>query len=170
MNPEQELELLEQLMNELLVVIQEVLQSGEVLSDEFQGILAEELQYTTSRIEQLKSQQGSVESLPPNAPQNIPKLDAGPFDSSNVNSFKYDPNLQRLFVKFHGKDSANSGPVYLYENVPKNIYDVFSKGRVAPKTSGSNRYHTWIKGVTPSLGASLYALIRNGGFPFARMS
>lgn len=109
-----------------------------------------------------------ADSLPPN---NEPlQLDAGPFPSSNVNSFKYDPRSQKLFVKFHGKDSADSGPIYGYENVPKNIYDVFARGGVAPMTSGSNRYHTWIRGVTPSLGASLYALVKQGGYPYQRLS
>lgn len=50
----EELEQLEQLLNELLAGIQDVLQSGETLSDEFQGILAQELEATTSRIDQLR--------------------------------------------------------------------------------------------------------------------
>jgi hypothetical protein len=53
-NPEEELELLEQLMQELLAGIQDALQSGEVLSDEFQGALAQELETTTQRIDQLR--------------------------------------------------------------------------------------------------------------------
>lgn len=56
MNPQQELEHLEQLLDELLSGIQSVLQSGEELSDEFQGMLAQELEYTTQRIDQLRSE------------------------------------------------------------------------------------------------------------------
>lgn len=167
MDPQKEIQVLEQLIDQLLAGIQEVLQSGETLSDEFQGMIAKELEITLSRIDQLK-QQNPVESLPPNSSK--PQLEPGPFPSSNVNSFKYNPDNQQLYVKFHGKDSADSGPIYRYQNIPKNIYDVFSQGRVAPRTSGKNRYHEWIKGVTPSLGASLYALIREGGFPYQRMS
>lgn len=168
-----ELQQLEQLLEELMAGIQTVLMSGEVLSDEIMGMLAQELAATHARIEELRSQ-NPVDGLQPNAAPppaaNVPQLDPGPYPSSNVNSFKYDPNTQQLFVKFHGKDSADSGPVYQYQNIPRNIYDVFSKGRVGPKTSGQNQYHRWIKGVTPSLGASLYALIREGGYPYQRMS
>lgn len=64
MNPQQELELLEQLVNELLAGIQDVLQSGEVLSDEFQGALAQELEATTQRIDQLR---GEIGQQPPTA-------------------------------------------------------------------------------------------------------
>lgn len=158
MNPEE----LRELLLELVQAINLVMQSGEVLSDEFQGQLAETLSNLVSRIEQGRTPQEEAQPTPP--------LQPGPYPSSNVNAFKYDPRTGTLFVKFHGKDSADSGPVYRYGGVPLNIYDVFSKGRVAPKTSGANRYHRWIRGVTPSLGASLYALIRNGGFPYQRVS
>lgn len=165
MTPEQELQALESLLSELLSGIQEVLQSGEILTDEFQSILAQELTYLTDRIDEIRSE-NPIDDFQPNDP--VPKLDQGPFPSSNVNAFKYDPKTQQLFVKFHGKDTADSGPIYQYGGVPKYIYDVFSKGRVAPKTSGANQYHRWIEGVTPSLGASLYALIRNGGYAYQR--
>lgn len=56
MDPQQELETLEQLLNELLAGIQDVLQSGEILSDEFQGAIAQELEHTTSRIDQLRAE------------------------------------------------------------------------------------------------------------------
>lgn len=56
MNPQQELELLENLLDELLSAIQTAIQSGEDLSDEFQGMLAQELEYTTQRIDQLRSE------------------------------------------------------------------------------------------------------------------
>ncbi len=160
-------EQIEALLQELLNGIQEVIQSGEMLTDEFQLILAKELEYLTSEIDRLRAE-NPVESLTPET--TVPQLDQGPFPSSNINSFKYNPNTKQLFVKFHGKDSADSGPVYGYQNVPKNIYDVFSAGRVGPKTSGQNQYHKWIKGVTPSLGASLNALIKEGGYPYQRMS
>lgn len=61
MNPKQELELLEQLLDQLLAGIQDVIQSGEILSDEFQGALAQELEATTTRIDQLKSEISKVQ-------------------------------------------------------------------------------------------------------------
>lgn len=54
MNPQEELERLEDLLNQLLSGIQESLMSGELLSDEFQGLLAQELQQTTARMDQLR--------------------------------------------------------------------------------------------------------------------
>lgn len=66
MNPKQELELLEQLIDQLLAGIQDVIHSGEILSDEFQGMLAQELEVTVNRIDQLKSE---VSQLPIEAPQ-----------------------------------------------------------------------------------------------------
>ncbi len=170
MNEVQELELL---LKEFLGSIQEVLRSGEQLSDEVQGEIAKTLQALTDKIDLLKAEQEQAvvsEEVTPEVASAPPQLDKGPFPSSNVNSFKYDPRNQTLFVKFHGAETADSGPVYKYEGVPKNIYDVFNSGRVAPKTSGQNKYHRWIKGVTPSLGASLYALIRQGGYSYQRMS
>lgn len=66
MNSEDELQLLEELLNELLSGIQDVLQSGERLSDEFQGMIADELEATTSRIDQLRSE--VEQQRPPNEP------------------------------------------------------------------------------------------------------
>lgn len=168
MNPEQQLAILEQQLTQFLQTLQSVLSSGESLPDEFLGMLAQELQQTTQKIDQLKGQVGSVEGLTPSS--GVPQLQPGPYPSSNVNSFKYDPRDGTLFVKFHGKDTADSGPVYKYQGIPKNIYDVFSRGGVGPLTSGQNKYHRWVKGVTPSLGASLYGLIKTGGYPYQRMS
>jgi KTSC domain-containing protein len=162
MNPQE----LRALLTELVQAITQVMESGEELSDELQGQIAQTLANLVARIDEGGAQQpggGEIGNI-------TPPLEPGPYPSSNVNSFKYDPRNGRLFVKFHGSESADSGPVYRYENVPKNIYDVFSQGRVAPRTSGQNQYHRWIKGVTPSLGASLNALIKGGGYPYQRMS
>lgn len=77
MNPEEELQLLEDLINQLLIGIQETLQSGEILSDEFQGALAQELQTTTNRIDQLRAeigQQQQQQQEPPTGP--APSADA----------------------------------------------------------------------------------------------
>lgn len=161
-------------MNELLGFVQQLMQYIEAnagtLNQETQRELAVFLQEVWQFIEQQQQQQNPAEGLPPNPPQQPPQLDQGAFPSSNVNSYKYDPTTERLFVKFHGAESAEGGPTYLYQGVPRNIYDVFARGGVAPTTSGQNRYHRWIRGVTPSLGAALYHLIRQGGYPYQRVS
>lgn len=80
MNPQEELALLEDLINQLLVGIQETLQSGEILSDEFQGALAQELQTTTNRIDQLREvinqKQQQQPQTPPDANVTPPSADA----------------------------------------------------------------------------------------------
>ena len=77
MNPEQELQELEQLLDQLLSGIQEVLQSGEILSDEFQGMIAQELEATTQRIDQLK-QDPQQEVSPPERAEQIPSAAPSP--------------------------------------------------------------------------------------------
>ena len=154
-----ELGTLEELLNELLSAIQEVLASGETLTDEFQLVLAEELQYLTSRIDELRAQATPVTEIP-----------ASPYPSSNISGVKYDPKNKRMFVQFLGPFPNRNGPKYSYENVEPFIFDIIQRGAVGPKTSGSNRYHRWIRGVTPSLGASVHALLKAGGNPYQRVS
>lgn len=69
MNPE--LEELESLLDELLRGIQDVLQSGEVLNDEFQGMLAEELSYLTNRIDEINQEQANQPEPPQEPPAPI---------------------------------------------------------------------------------------------------
>lgn len=69
-----ELENLEQLLDELLRGIQDVIQSGEILSDEFQGLIAQELETTSNRIDELRAEQAN-EPVPPEEPP--PNISAG---------------------------------------------------------------------------------------------
>lgn len=70
MNPNEEIELLETLLDEILAGIQEALQSGQILSDEFQNTLADEIEATTQRIDELRAQAGEQPPTtpPPQAP------------------------------------------------------------------------------------------------------
>jgi hypothetical protein len=169
-NPEEEIATLQAIIDEILQGIQDILQSGEILSDDFQGLIAQELGETMDRITQLQEelQENPVDGMPPNIPE-IPQLDQAPYESSNINSFKYNPDSRELFIKFHGRDTADSGPTYSYQDIPPNIYDVFRRGAVGPRTSGSNRYHTWHRNILPSLGAAAYQLIREGGYQYQRV-
>jgi hypothetical protein len=80
--------------------------------------------------------------------------------SSTVYGFKYSPKNKRLFVKFQGDG------VYKYDNVPRNIANLFANGSAKAKTQGSNRYGAWFVGKSPSLGASLNEYIKKSGFPY----
>lgn len=190
MTPEEELVALESIIDQILKGVQDAIQNGETLSDEFQGILAQELTQTTDRIAQLYQQvqqnqelqeaeqeqaivADEVSGAPPGAPPtggHVPPLEQAPHESSNINAFRYEPDSQKLYIKFQGKYPQQNGPVYSYEGVPGYIFDVIRRGSVAPKTSGSNAWHTWKEGITPSHGASVNALLKAGGFSYQRLS
>ena len=152
---------LQLLLDELVSTILSTIQSGETLSDDFQGLLASELLYISERIDLLKTQ-AAQESVPP--------LNKAPFQSAVVNSFKYDPKSQDLFVKFQGDFPQENGNVYKYSGIPKFIADIFSQGTVGPKTTGKNKWHAWFQNVLPSHGAALNALIKKGGFQYKKVA
>lgn len=220
---------LEQLLQELLGGIQEVLQSGEILSDEFQGQIAQELSVLTDEIDQINTQldqeeqpetppvpPGTIEAPMPqgadllwilsggqpdafinyartfpdaalNALANNPQalasvlgrleqqmpqgergsadgIDRAPLDSSNIYGFQYDPKNGSLKVRFQ------SGAIYGYQGIPKQIYQIFANGAVPAKTEGQNEYGRWWIGKNPSLGAAFSALIKQGGYPYQRLN
>ena len=162
MNPERELLALEELLDELLRGIQDTLQSGEVLSDDFQMLLAQELDATVSRIDELR---GIIQATP--APH--PEINQA-MPSSNVEGFAYDRDNERLYVRFLGEYPNRNGPIYQYEGVPKVIFDLFRNGSIPARTNGKNRWGKWWKGKTPSMGASLYTLIKAAGYPYQRLT
>lgn len=92
------------------------------------------------------------------------------YPSSNVFGFNYDKDSKNLLIKFMGKETAESGPIYKYSGVPNYIFEVLKRGAVAPRTTGKNKYHAWFKGRSPSHGASVYALIREAGFPYQKVA
>jgi len=150
---------LEGLLRDLLNGIQETLQMGEILSDEFQGQLANTISLITQRIDELKSQTATQ-----------PELPASEIESSNVHGFMYNPKTQQLLVQFHGPYPKSAGSIYSYSGVPQFIFNILEKGAIGPKSSGKNRYHQWIRGVTPSLGGTLNALIKAGGFQYQKLT
>jgi hypothetical protein len=162
-----ELQQLEQLLEELLAGIQTVLMSGEALDDNIQGMLAKELAATLARIEELRAQ-NPVEGLPP-TPAAQPELNPS-MPSSNINSFSYDDKTGNLLVKFQGDYPQENGPIYSYGGVPKQIFDLFQKGAVPARTDGKNAWGKWWKGKVPSMGASMYTLIKGGNYPYQKIS
>lgn len=157
-----ELQELEELMRDLLQAIQLMVDSGEDMSDELQGAVAETLELLFSRIEELRGE------APPEPPEEQPDLQPS-MPSSNVEGFAYNDKTGQLYVRFLGKHPDRNGPVYQYNNVPQNIYDIFQKGAIPAKTDGKNKWGSWWKGKYPSMGAAMYHLIRAGGFPYQRV-
>lgn len=163
MTPEDQINELKNALREVMMLIAE---RNQPVTEDLRLMLVQVMEHVAQRIQQLR---GEGKQVPTALDQQISSLEPGPYPSSNVNSFKYDYDNGNLLVKFHGKDNADSGPVYAYEGVPKFIFDTFRKGGVAPITSGKNKYHEWIKGVTPSLGAAMYHLIRTN-YPYQRVA
>lgn len=153
-------------MDEVIDLLQQLMQQAGELSDELSD---EEMAEITRIFEEAIAliEEGNAQAV---SPTSIPEIPKSEFPSSNVNGYRYDPDTGELLVQFHGQYPDADGEIYSYKNVPKYIYDVFSQGAIGPKTSGSNAYHTWKKGVAPSLGASLNALLKAGGFEYQRIS
>jgi hypothetical protein len=93
--------------------------------------------------------------------QGIPKSE---LQSSTIFGFQYDPKRLALRVKFQGDG------VYEYEGVPPEIFKLFQKGAISAKTDGQNEYGKWWRGKNPSLGGSMYALIKMGGYPYHKVA
>jgi hypothetical protein len=224
-NPQDEIAELENLIDQIISTLHEIVQSEEVLSDEFQGQIAQELGATMQRIDQLRSQISQEPPVPPEKPIEAPipdnvqllwilsgsNIDAfvnylhtypdpainallnnpeqldniihrlhqmmpkgqqpsqngiphADINSSNIYGFKYNPKTGKLLVRFQ------SGSVYGYDNVPSPVFNIFQQGAIPAKTNGQNRFGRWWIGKNPSLGATFYQLIRNGGYPYQRLS
>lgn len=160
---------IESWLDSALDIYEELITSGEELSEEEELALFETIQFLFSELVRLDQEQPAPAPAPSTPPAQQP-LPSAEYPSAQINAFRYDPKTQRLLVKFHGRDSAESGPTYAYEGVPENIFDTFRRGAIAPRTTGKNRYHAWFRGVTPSLGASMNQLIKNGGYPYSRVA
>lgn len=156
-------------MDELIVYAQSImdyLQSkGGNLNIESQQALGELLQ----NILQVIEQQAGVQ--PPVAPSGPAAKDIEQaMPSSNVEGFAYDDKNGKLLVRFLGKYPNRNGPIYSYGGVPSEIFDLFRKGAIPARTTGKNKWGKWWKGKVPSIGAALYTLIKNRGYPYQRVS
>lgn len=156
---------MDELIDAISAYIEEIAQDIDDISDEeFEQIMSVLQQILQDAVESQQSGQGAQ------IPVDTDNLQGTPYPSSNINAFKYDPSKKQLVVKFMGKDQANAGPTYSYDNVPEHLVDVFARGAVGPKTTGKNKWHAWFKGRTPSHGAAMAALIKNGGYPYQRVA
>lgn len=151
----------------LLQSIEEIIASGEQLPDE---LIDEIIEILIGYAEELSNQEpitgtGQVPQ-PPTGGDQVPPA---PHPSSNIHSFGYDEKNGNLMVKFQGDYPQDNGSVYSYSGVPKNIFDLFKVGAIPARTNGKNAWGRWWKGKVPSLGASLYTLIKTQGYPYKKV-
>src|ERR1700687_3467420 len=140
-------------------------QNGSALNVQSQQALGELLQNVLQLIEETGAQE---------VPRGTPQIASGSqqsnlnpaMPSSNIEGFAYDDKAGRLLVRLLGKHPNRNGPIYAYEGVPSNIFDIFRKGAVPAKTDGKNKWGQWWKGKYPSMGASMAHLIKAGGYPY----
>jgi len=159
---------IEELKNALREILRLVAGRNAPLTPELRQAIAQVTEHVANRIQQLKQEGSPADEL---QPQRRPEPELqGSMPSSNVGAFGYDEERQRLLVRFLGDHPNKNGPIYGYDNVPKEIFDLFQKGAVPARTDGQNKWGKWWKGKHPSMGASLYTLIKNGGYPYQRLS
>ena len=150
---------LEALLAELLQAVNLVMESGEELTDDEMGMVANTLELLSNRILEIREPTGPAH---PELTQAMP--------SSNVEGFAYDYRNNRMYVRFLGKYPNRQGPVYQYEGVPQGIFHLFRSGAIPAKTKGKNRWGRWWVGKKPSIGASMYALIKERGYDYRRVA
>lgn len=108
-------------------------------------------------------QQFNPHQEPGTAPDGI---DNTMYPSSNVSGMKYDPQSGKLLVKFHGK---NMEPIYQYEGVPPQIFQLLRHGNAFAKTRGKNQWGSWWPMKNPSIGAALNDYLKKGGYAYQRI-
>lgn len=153
-------------MNEVIAILQNLIQQAAEIADQ---LTPEEMQMVMQVfaeairvIQESQSQEAPIEGAQsPLEPS---------MASSNIHSFGYDDKTGELRVKFNGKDQRDAGSVYSFTGIPSVIFDLFRKGAVPARTTGSNRWGKWWRGKVPSAGASFYSLIRTQGYPYKKVA
>ena len=82
--------------------------------------------------------------------------------SSNVKRMSYDDETRILTVQFNDKS------IYTYYDISFDTYMKLNNGEYSPRTSGSNEYGTWKKGVRPSTGAGIWQALIDTGVRYER--
>lgn len=159
---------IEGLKDALRGVMEMLIEREAPIPPDLKEMLFRVMEHTASRIEELRAQEESIGSG--NFPPIEPPIEPAPHASSNINSFGYDEDTGELLVKFQGDYPQQNGPIYKYGGVPKVIFDLFQKGAVPARTDGKNKWGKWWRGKVPSLGASMYTLIKQAGYPYQKIS
>lgn len=161
---------IQELKNALRDILAMVVKRGN-MNDDLKQMVMEVLGHVAKRIQELRKEQFEEDPLDEMQPNIItPQIQPAGHPSAQINGFNYDPESGNLLVKFQGDYPQENGPVYQYSNVPENLFKLLRRGAVAPKTSGKNAWHEWKKGLAPSLGASMNALIKQGNYPYTRIA
>jgi hypothetical protein len=82
--------------------------------------------------------------------------------SSNVKKMAYDDVTRILTVQF------NDRSIYTYYDISFDTYMKLNNGEYSPRTSGSNEYGSWEKGVRPSTGAGIWQALIDTGVKYTR--
>lgn len=160
-------------MNELIEYAQSIIsfleQNGANLNVESQRALGELLQNILQLIQE-QEPTGEPPLTPPTAPESNASSLNPSMRSSNIEGFSYDDKTGRLLVRFLGKNPNKNGPIYSYDQVPPNIFDIFRRGAIPAKTNGKNKWGEWWQGKYPSMGAAMSHLIKAGGYPYRQVA
>ena len=148
------------IVDQILGIVLEMIESGEEIPPEMIDMIIKVIE------DALQSQEREEAPIVPG----VPEVPAGQYPSSNVNGMNYNPDTKDMLVQFHGPYPNAAGSVYRYKNIPTYLYDILSRGAVPPKSSGENRYHKWIRGISPSLGGSVNAILKAGQFQYEKIS
>ncbi len=166
-----EIQALQDWIDALLDEVQLMLEQGDTIPDELMDAISDAIEDAYREIAEIEAGNGAI--IPPTPPPPVPPgngLNPVPHESSNINAIAYDPNSRHMLVQFHGPYPNEAGPVYQYDDVPANAYEIIGRGQVAPRTSGRNRYHAWQRNIAPSHGASVNALLKEGGHAYRRVA
>lgn len=151
-------------MNDFIALVDQIIalagESANELSDEEASAINSFIQNALQFIQEKKEE----------IPELTPEVPESEIESSNVNGFKFDPKTGKLLVQFHGKYPLREGPVYQYSGFPPFLFDILKRGAIAPKTSGTSPFHDWHRGISPSLGASVNAILKAGNYPYQKVA
>lgn len=155
-------EKIEEIKNAVRQLMEFISTQPEEPPQEIVELLEQVMNHVANRIAELRQTAPVAPTAQPDLTPSMP--------SSNIDAFGYDDKTGRLMVKFLGKHPNRNGPIYSYEGVPKVIFDLFRQGSIPARTNGKNKWGSWFKGKVPSIGASMYTLIKNGGYAYNRLS
>lgn len=158
-------QVLRKMLQDFMQAIQILIETHEILPDEFWQQVNETLNLLAQRISEGERITGghTIET-----PGHAPPPPGQP--SSNVAGMAYDPKNHNMVVQFLGKHPNRNGPVYKYPNIPPQIAELLQAGAIPARTNGQNKWGKWWKGKSPSAGASVFTLLKNRNAPFQRLS